>query len=96
VDSLTISGGSAPAAAGIGNHGTLTLTNCIVTGNQAQNDGDGIQNNAILTLNNCAVTNNEAGQEGRGIFNNAGGSVTLNGASVVENNQPDNRVGTIC
>jgi PKD repeat protein len=65
-------------AGGILNNGTLTLNQCLLSGNNAQDCG-GILNNGILTLNNCTLYNN-GGIYGGGIDN--AGTVTLNQCAV--------------
>jgi hypothetical protein len=65
---------------GIHNNGTLTLENCIITGNKAKNgcyliigtgfgssygsDGGGIYNTGSLTMEDCTVSNNQPGEMG--------------------------------
>ena len=53
---------------GIDNYGTLTLTNCTLSGNSAFYAGGGIFNNGTLTLNQCTLSGNSA-SGGGGIFN---------------------------
>src|SRR5262249_31665131 len=55
-------------------NGTLTLTNCTVSGNSAGYDGGGLWNNGTATLTDCTVSGNSAGKGG-GLFN----GVSLNG-----------------
>jgi hypothetical protein len=55
---------------GIKNFGSLTLTNCTVSGNAAS-DGGGIYNYGLLTLINSTVSGNTADRRGGGIFNDA-------------------------
>ena len=59
---LTITGGnlgseSTALGAGVQNHGTLTMENCVVTGNTG---GGGVINQNILTMTRCVVGNNTA------------------------------------
>lgn len=97
--SLTITGGhttaAGPPGAGGGIFGfndTLTLNNCIVTGNTVENSaGGGIASGTpgstqagTLTLNSTQVTNNSAVDGGGGILNH-NGTATLN-SSVVSGN----------
>ncbi len=74
---------------GISNSGNLTLSNCIVSGNEAgiltntlviPASGGGIFNTGNLTLTDCAVSGNkaEAAGGGGGIFSR-GGELTLTG-----------------
>src|SRR5262249_30800867 len=57
---LTITGGSADNGGGLVNHGTLTLTNCTLSGNSASHSGGGLWNNGTLTLTNGTVSGNLA------------------------------------
>jgi PKD repeat protein len=83
LNSLTITGGySATNSAtvyvgggGIDNYGTLTLTNCTLSGNSATDNGGGIFNGGTLALNQCTLSGN-SGYFGGGIFNH--GLLTMN------------------
>jgi len=70
---LTVRNGYALSGAGIGNSGTLTIKNSVVTANTAHedcesqtcgNDGGGIQNAGTLTLNNSSVKGNTVSMTG--------------------------------
>ncbi|MBO7725389.1 MAG: hypothetical protein J6S40_02880 [Thermoguttaceae bacterium] len=71
---LTVTGGhvigSIDGGGGIFNRGTLTLTNCTVTGNSAiYCSGGGIFNDdGTLTLRNCTVAGNTTNGAGGGIY----------------------------
>ncbi len=86
---LRITGGGSDIGAGIFNEGELTLTDCTITGNEANGNGGGIYNtgDSRLALTGCNVSANTAGGGG-GIFN-AGvctiesSSFTFNEAGVV-------------
>jgi hypothetical protein len=75
---------------GILNRGTLTITNCTLTGSSAV-DGGAIHNVGTMILTNCTVSGNLAtGAEtwgsqhgGGGIFNQ--GTLTLNGSYLTDN-----------
>jgi hypothetical protein len=67
---------------GILNEGTLSLTNCTVSGNTTDIAGGGIWNGATLTLANSTVSENIAG-DGGGIYNN--GTLTLTNSTVSGN-----------
>jgi predicted outer membrane repeat protein len=82
ISDLTVSNGSATdfddglgiystEGGGIDNGGTLTLTNCTVSGNAASNAGGGILNftSGTLTLIDCTVSDNSSSHGGGGIFN---------------------------
>jgi hypothetical protein len=49
----------------------MTMTNCTVSGNTAD-EGGGIYNNGDLTMTNCTISDNtaEGGDSGGGIYNN--------------------------
>ena len=72
------------SAGGIYNdHSTLTLSNCILSGNAANGSGGGIVNNgesgsATLTVSNCTFSGNTGGNGGGGILNDGTeGHVTM-------------------
>ena len=67
---------------GIWNQGTLSLTNCTVSGNTTDIIGGGIYNDATLTLADSTVSENIAG-DGGGIYNN--GTLTLTNSTVSGN-----------
>jgi len=83
---LIISDGSAPngSGGGIGNSGTLTVTNCTLSGNSA-NRGGAIENGGTLTITNCTLSGNSAGNEGLGggILNS--GTLTANDCTISGN-----------
>jgi V8-like Glu-specific endopeptidase len=62
LDNCTITGG------GIYSNGTLTVTNCLITGNTSPNAG-GIWNDGTATLTDCTITGNTAQFNGGGIAN---------------------------
>src|ERR1017187_396645 len=84
LNSLTIANGHyfTNNGGGIYNNGTLTLTNCILSGNGATYHGGAIYNTyyATLTLNQCILSGNSPpdflSTGGGGIYNK--GTVTLN------------------
>jgi len=94
---LTLQDGNAGGGdgGGISNQGTLTLTQCILSGNHADNSpvgGGGIFNDGTLTLNQSTLSGNHAdngpgGSGGGGIRNN--GTLTLN-QSTLSGNHADN------
>lgn len=81
ISGLTITGGvGALGGGGIHNEGTLTLGNCVVSGNK----GSGIYNYfGAGTLSNCVVTDNKSGSGG-GIFN-FGGQFEIYGSTIARN-----------
>ena len=90
ISGLTITGGrTAGNGGGLINYGgTLTLTDCTVTGNSPPNNvvnrsGGGVYNDGALTLTNCTISGNSA-SEGGGLDNNQG-TVTLTNTTVSGN-----------
>jgi len=93
----TISNNKAPgtsmlgdAGGGIFNNGTMTLTNCTVSGNSASGvgaTGGGIENGGVLTIAGSTLNNNSTSgleAEGGAIFNN-GGILTLTDSTLSAN-----------
>jgi hypothetical protein len=83
---LTISGGNANVGGGVLNSGgTLTLTNCIVSGNTALKEGGGLAttNGGTTTFSNCTVSGNNA-PDGAGLAID-NGSLTLTNTTVSGN-----------
>jgi hypothetical protein len=88
-------GGLVTRGAGVSNEGSLTLTRCLVTDNEALANSGGIfcfGNEATLTLDSTAVTNNRAVDAGGGI-SNIGGNLLLRGATVISGNRTTNSGG---
>jgi hypothetical protein len=95
ISGLTITGGREHFIGGIGNTGTLTLTNCTLSGNTASGGGSaggGIANSeGTLTLTNCTVSDNSAsGGRAARIFTNNGKVTVTN--SIFANASGDNLV----
>ena len=67
---------------GIHIHGTLRLSDSVITGNQA-GGGGGIFNGGILTLSNTIVESNTATASGGGIYN--GGVLEMLNADLIDN-----------
>jgi hypothetical protein len=93
IENLTISGGQTPEigelieqrGGGIYiDSGTLTLTNCTVSGNSAADWGGGIFSFGTVILTNCTVSNNSARQGGGGI-DHRNGTMTLTNCTVSNN-----------
>jgi predicted outer membrane repeat protein len=82
---LTITNCSAAGDVGGGiynDHSTLTVSNCVLTGNTSRFGGSlyngGIGGTASLLVTGCTISTNSAGIAGAGIFNNGiGGHATL-------------------
>jgi hypothetical protein len=89
LNNLTIANGSpgihAPGG-GIANSGTLTISNCTLTGNIARYGGGGIENTGTLTVSNCTLTGNKSDSDsGGGILNNSGGTLTVSNSTLAGN-----------
>ncbi len=93
IDHVAIRNGNTPSESGGGifNSGYLSLANCFLTNNHAQ-DGGGISNNGgILAVENTSFSNNRAlNGPGGGINNNADGlgvqsSLTVTGGTFTSN-----------
>ncbi len=72
---------------GVVNDGSLTMTNCLVTGNTAASGGGGIRNNSELTMTDCTVSRNDTvdGVFGGGGIFQVGTSLTLRNCTIEEN-----------
>jgi predicted outer membrane repeat protein len=71
IGNLTIqhgNGGTGGAGGGIANAGTLTVTNCTVSGNTAH-QGGGVSNGGTVTVTNSTFSGNSASGYGGGILN---------------------------
>jgi parallel beta-helix repeat protein/predicted outer membrane repeat protein len=68
---VIITNGSSIAGGGVANSGgTVTLTNCTISGNTSTNAGGGILNaGGEMTLTNCTISDNSATNNGGGISN---------------------------
>jgi hypothetical protein len=75
--------------------GTVTLDNSHVILNDAEQGGGVFNVGGTLTLAAGTVFRNRAGDTGGGIFNTQAGAVTLDAASAVRRNDPNNCVGTL-
>jgi hypothetical protein len=70
---LTITDGNSTVGGGVDNAGTVTLTNCTISGNHAyeffvNSGGGGVFNNGTATLTNCTLSGNSA-EVGGGVDN---------------------------
>jgi hypothetical protein len=86
ISGLTIANGNAAHGGGIFNEeGVVTLNNCTIRGNHADNVGGGIFNSdGTVTLNNCTVRGNHADNYGGGgIFNDD--ALIVNGSTISGN-----------
>ncbi len=75
--------------------GIVTLDDSNVVGNDAEQGGGVFNVGGTLTLAAGTVFRNRAGDTGGGIFNTQAGAVTLDAASAVRRNDPNNCVGTL-
>ena len=101
ISGLTISGGTTTGDGGglYNNGGTLTLTNCTVSGNSAttpaSSRGGGLFNlYGTATLSNCTVSGNSAGRNGGGLYS-LYGTATLSNCTVSGNSAGRNGGGMI-
>jgi hypothetical protein len=83
---MTVANGSAVNGGGIQNSGTLTVTNCTLSGNSATQAGGGIENDNTLTVTNSTLSGNSAGESGGGIDNKA--SMTITNSTLSANSAP--------
>jgi hypothetical protein len=83
ISGLTISGGHEffIAGGGIKNAGTLTLTDCTLSGNSSFLVGGGIDNSGTLTLTDATLSGN-SGRGGGGGIANDGGTVTVTNSTL--------------
>ena len=83
---VTVAGGEVTAGndgGGIRNGGTLSLTDCVVSGSQAGQNGGAIVNTATLTLSQTTVAGNTSAQHGGGIYNS--GTLSLTASTISGN-----------
>jgi len=87
ISGMTITGGNSVGnGGGVDNLGTLTLTNCTVSGNSAGNRGGGVLNNSgSLALTNCTVSDNSASNVKINSGSNGGGGVFNYGTATLTN-----------
>jgi CSLREA domain-containing protein len=89
ISGMTITGGSAYNGGGLANYGgTLSLTNCTISGNSAHRygEGGGLVNyfGSNLTLTGCTVSGNSAFRGG-GVYNQFVASVTVENSTFKAN-----------
>ncbi len=102
---LTVTGGAVVAdhGAGIASHGTLTIRNCVISGNYAGEEfyddfgsGGGIRNTGELTIIDSTISHNGSSWgDGGGISNAGSGTLTLTDSIVSGNRADDGRGGGI-
>lgn len=80
---MVITAAQGTIGAAISNAGTLTVSGCVLSNNQAvASPGGAIWNNGVLALASCSVVSNRA-EAGGGVYSTAG--VTVTGSSFVGN-----------
>ncbi|HQR34456.1 MAG TPA: CSLREA domain-containing protein, partial [Blastocatellia bacterium] len=92
ISNLTITNGRTvsgqPGGGGINNAGTLSLANCVISGNSAPDGGGGgirsVGATASLTITNSTISGNNAGTGGAGIVH-AGGMLTILNSTISGN-----------
>src|SRR5262249_31660555 len=75
---------------GIDNLGTLTVSDCTISGNMAQDIGGGIDNAGTLTVSDCTISGNMA-HWGGGIWN--GGTLTVSDSTISGNAADPHLIG---
>jgi Glycoside hydrolase family 44/Bacterial Ig-like domain (group 3) len=90
LDGLTIEDGNAGSGSGggIGNAGTLIITNTTLADNTAGTSGGAIDNTGSLTATNITLTGNSAGANGGGIDNEQAGTLSVTNATFSGNSAP--------
>ncbi len=101
IDNLAIANGNdaiGGSAGGVGNSGSLTISNCTISGNREAQGGGGISNVGTLTVNNSTISGNAAntngsnpGWGGGGIYNE--GNLTVNNSTISGNTSISNGGG---
>jgi hypothetical protein len=92
ISGLTISNGNSAEGGGISNNGTLTVSNCTISGNHASLVGGGLTNSngRTVTLTNCTLSGNTADDsisDGGAIFNL--GTMIMNNCTLAGNSSGD-------
>ena len=100
ISGLTIADGKdVIVGGGVFNLGTLSLSDCVVTGNFVPFNmgnsvgGGGIGNAGTLTLTNCSVSNNTSDATGGGIRNANGATLNIINSTISNNTSKDNGGG---
>jgi hypothetical protein len=95
ISGLTITKGKQTLGGGIYNQGTLTVSDCIITENNATDYGGGIYSapGSTLTVNNSTVSGNVAGKFGGGIW--IDGTLTVTKSTVSGNKATAKNCGGI-
>ncbi len=82
ISGLTIANGNSAEGGGISNNGTLTVSDCTISGNHASLVGGGLVNNngRTVTLTNCTLSGNAADDS-----SSAGGAIFNLGTMIISN-----------
>jgi len=84
---------------GVSNLGTLSLSDCVVTGNFVPYNmgnavgGGGIANAGTLTITNCSISNNSTDATGGAIRNANAGTLNIINSTISNNSSQDNGGG---
>ena len=79
----TITGGKNGFGGGIRNNGTLTISDCILTGNEATASGGAVYNTGVMVMYDCQLLDNEADVGGGAIYSTSSGG--SEGLATIEN-----------
>jgi predicted outer membrane repeat protein len=100
----TITGGGFGSQGGAINNegsGTMSISNCIISGNSTSTDaqdshGGGMASSGPLTIAGSTITGNSAARDGGGIYRFSGGTLTLTNSTVSNNtaNSDNNATGS--
>ena len=95
ISGMTISNGNTfelddPRGGGISNidNGTLTITDSIISGNKAEDDG-AIRNLGALEVRNSTLSGNTSNGTAGGIYNDRGATATVSDSTFLRNSAPD-------
>jgi len=96
IDGSTLSSNLAISGGAIQNAGTLSIAGSILQENEAQGNGLGgaIYNFGELTITDSTITANHVDGQAGGIYNTDPGTVTIDEASKIADNAPDDCSGT--
>ena len=94
---MTVTGGSDDFGGGIYNAGILSLDNCLITQNVAQNDGGGIYNTGRLTMASSTLRANSSNGSAGALYNsgNVAAENVVFANNTVEGADPDRLGGAI-
>ena len=100
ISALTIANGKdSIVGGGVFSEGTLSLSNCVVTGNFVPYNmgiavgGGGIANAGTMTITNCSISNNSTDATGGAIRNANAGTLNIINSTISNNSSHDNGGG---